>query len=321
MARCRGLGTVFILDNSRTFRGRVWRSNYGLRSAASAAGIHRAHARSSASGCQASLAPSGAKLSEPQKSCGSSATWPEVFPDNDCWPDCPSPPVMTRFSDACESNRRKHRQSRFTTWASMTGLGGKAKIMERSWSTWTCTGSWTCFPDRAAESFSEWLKQHPEIVTISRDRCGLYAEGATLGRTAIAAGRRSLSSGLESLGDDGAGAGGAQPATDFAAHRSSLRRNHHQRMLLTPAKNAPPPVPTRVTQSQLRRQRRLERYQQVMALFNSGQSPGSDQSRPRHGKEDHSALAAARRVSRAEAASPSSPESERVCRLPPTTLE
>jgi transposase len=36
-------------------------------------------------------------------------------------------------------------------------------------------------PDRAAESFSTWLKQHPEIVTISRDRCGLYAEGATLG--------------------------------------------------------------------------------------------------------------------------------------------
>ncbi len=36
-------------------------------------------------------------------------------------------------------------------------------------------------PDRAAESFSEWLQQHPEIVTISRDRCGLYAEGASLG--------------------------------------------------------------------------------------------------------------------------------------------
>jgi transposase len=36
-------------------------------------------------------------------------------------------------------------------------------------------------PDRAAESFSEWLQQHPEIETISRDRCGLYAEGAALG--------------------------------------------------------------------------------------------------------------------------------------------
>jgi transposase len=36
-------------------------------------------------------------------------------------------------------------------------------------------------PDRAAESFSEWLEQHPEIATISPDRCGLYAEGAALG--------------------------------------------------------------------------------------------------------------------------------------------
>src|SRR3954468_13406287 len=36
-------------------------------------------------------------------------------------------------------------------------------------------------PDRAADSFSEWLRQHPEIVTVSRDRCGIYAEGAALG--------------------------------------------------------------------------------------------------------------------------------------------
>ena len=36
-------------------------------------------------------------------------------------------------------------------------------------------------PDRAAESFKEWLQQHPQIVTIWRDRCGLYAEGASLG--------------------------------------------------------------------------------------------------------------------------------------------
>src|SRR5262249_16835646 len=38
------------------------------------------------------------------------------------------------------------------------------------------------------------------------------------------------------------------------------------------SKEPRPPVPPRVTQSQLRRQRRLERNQQVMTLFNSGQS-------------------------------------------------
>lgn len=41
-------------------------------------------------------------------------------------------------------------------------------------------------PDRSSESFSEWLKNHPEVVTIARDRCGLYAEGATLGAPAAA---------------------------------------------------------------------------------------------------------------------------------------
>src|SRR5204862_7930469 len=42
---------------------------------------------------------------------------------------------------------------------------------------------------------------------------------------------------------------------------------------------------------------------------------------PRHGAEDDSALATARRVSRAQAAAPPAAESERVWRLPPTTLE
>lgn len=126
-------------------------------------------------------------------------------------------------------------------------------------------------PDRAAESFSAWLKQHPEIVTIARDRCGLYAEGATRGA----------------------------PQSQQVADRFHLLVNlsatmervleERSRQLILPAieqppaeplgadvadtsKECPPLVPPRVTQSQLRRQRRLERYQQVMALFNSGQS-------------------------------------------------
>lgn len=37
------------------------------------------------------------------------------------------------------------------------------------------------------------------------------------------------------------------------------------------SKHAPPPVPVRVTPSQLRRRRRLERYRRVVALFHSGQ--------------------------------------------------
>lgn len=124
-------------------------------------------------------------------------------------------------------------------------------------------------PDRAAESFSDWLKQHPEIVTISRDRCGLYAEGADLG----------------------------SPQSQQIADRFHLVLNlsatmervleERSRQLILPAEEkalvaeatatagdsgTPTPPPTRPTQSELRRQRRLERYEQVIAMFNAGQS-------------------------------------------------
>jgi transposase len=36
-------------------------------------------------------------------------------------------------------------------------------------------------PDRRAENLTAWLKDHPEVEIISRDRAGAYAEGATQG--------------------------------------------------------------------------------------------------------------------------------------------
>jgi hypothetical protein len=125
-------------------------------------------------------------------------------------------------------------------------------------------------PDRAAESFSQWLQGHPEIATLSRDRCGLYAEGAALGAppSQQIADRFhlviNLSATVERVLEErsrelilpplGSGATESQPAPVSDASTET---------------QAPPP---QSTQSQLRRQRRLERYEQVVALFKSGHS-------------------------------------------------
>jgi transposase len=126
-------------------------------------------------------------------------------------------------------------------------------------------------PDRAAESFSEWLQQHPEIVTISRDRCGIYAEGAVLGapQSQQIADRfhlvLNLSATMERVLEERSRQLILPPVDDPAAASQPTVSGDASTDV------TPPPMP-RPTQSQLRRQRRLERYEQVVALLKSGQS-------------------------------------------------
>lgn len=126
-------------------------------------------------------------------------------------------------------------------------------------------------PDRAAESFSKWLQQHPEIMTISRDRCGIYAEGATLGapQSQQVADRfhlvLNLSATMERVLEERSKQLILPPVEDSTASSQPVANGQ------VSTEVAPPMMP-QPTQSQLRRQRRLERYEQVVKMLQSGQS-------------------------------------------------
>src|SRR3954469_4801747 len=62
-------------------------------------------------------------------------------------------------------------------------------------------------------------------------------------------------------------------------------------------------TPPKATSAQLRRQRRLDRYEQVVSMFNSGQSQAAI-ARTLGMEEDDLTVASRRTVSRAETASP-----------------
>jgi len=124
-------------------------------------------------------------------------------------------------------------------------------------------------PDRAAESFATWLQQHPEIATIARDRCGLYAEGATLGapQSQQVADRFHLILNLSTTMERVLEEHSTQLVLPAVADPDQQSVSGADLSPVAPVSALPQP-----TQSQLRRQRRLERYEQVIALHRSGHS-------------------------------------------------
>lgn len=118
-------------------------------------------------------------------------------------------------------------------------------------------------PDRSAESFQAWLQQQPRIRVISRDRGGTYAEGAQLGSPAArqVADRFHLFLNLST------------------AIERALEERRHQLLLKVPAPPPPEAVRSgevRLTRQQAlqqeRRQRRLERYEEVIQRHRQGYS-------------------------------------------------
>jgi transposase len=134
-------------------------------------------------------------------------------------------------------------------------------------------------PDRSAESLAAWLRAHPGVEVISRDRSSLYAEGAREGAPeAVQVADRghlmkNLTEGLERI---------------LQRHHTELRQAHQQistatvRSPLTAAGQstqtldtplAPPALLKRQDETrQHRRDRRRARYEEVVALQQEGHS-------------------------------------------------
>lgn len=124
--------------------------------------------------------------------------------------------------------------------------------------------------DRSSESFSSWLQEHPGIVTISRDRCGLYAEGARIGAPdAQQVADRfhlilNLSSAVERVFEERTRDLLLPPVAEPDVTGAEARSESSS------AQQIPMTVPA--TLQEERRQRRLERYNKVIELFTAGHS-------------------------------------------------
>ncbi len=118
-------------------------------------------------------------------------------------------------------------------------------------------------PDREAATLARWLKQHPEIQVLSRDRSKAYKQGMSEGapHAIQVADRFHL---LQKL---------TQVLERFLATQSTtlnaIDLAHHQALSTTPDTSAQPPI-AQAQKAEQRRQRRLFNYEQVHKLRQQG---------------------------------------------------
>ncbi|MEO6888527.1 MAG: ISL3 family transposase, partial [Ktedonobacteraceae bacterium] len=121
-------------------------------------------------------------------------------------------------------------------------------------------------PDRKKETSAAWMRMHPEIKLVSRDRGGDYASAAASGAPqAIQCADRFHV--LKNLGE----ALEAVLARHLAAHRTRLTEEVRARPLETTQPRQLPKLSLKATElSQAKREERLAQYQHVVALRKQG---------------------------------------------------